>query len=55
MSTTQHHSGTACAACRGTGRVHNAAVSAATFAVTGVRVSVRRPCPRCAGACSARS
>lgn len=50
MTTMPRHPGPACRDCRGTGSVHNHAVSAATFAVTGVRAAVRRSCPRCGGA-----
>lgn len=54
MATMLRHPVTACADCAGTGRVHNPAVSAATFAVTGVRVAVRRSCPRCGGSRTGR-
>lgn len=50
MATMLRHPASRCFECGDTGRVHNPAVSAATFAVTGVRVAVRRACPRCDGA-----
>jgi DnaJ-class molecular chaperone len=38
-----------CSQCRGTGTVPDRAVSAVMPTVTGVRATVRRPCPGCHG------
>ena len=44
----------ACVTCNGDGRVPDPAVSRAVLTVAGVRITVRRPCPACAGTATIR-
>jgi hypothetical protein len=50
MTSSTRAAAAACTECGGSGAVPDRAVSAAMRAVTGVRGTVRRPCPGCYGA-----